>query len=81
MIKVIQLRLTAESQADALAAIEMLVDGVGSARIALSAPREGRKGQWLSYGSLQVQGAENGRYAQERAAATGPTTRLRRAKP
>jgi hypothetical protein len=76
MIRVIQLRLVAETEADALAAIEMLVDGVGSARIAISAPREGRKGQWLSYGSVQVDELAS-QYATGRAV-TGPTTRLRK---
>jgi hypothetical protein len=77
VIKVVQIRLVAETEADALAAIEMLVDGVGSVRLALSTPHEGRKGGWLSYGTLQVD-SENARYAAERAAATGPTTRLRK---
>jgi hypothetical protein len=75
MLKVIQIRLTAETEADCLAAAEMLVDGVGSVRIAISAPREGRKGQWLAYGTLQVD-ERTARFAAEKAA-TGPTTRLR----
>ncbi len=75
MIKVIQLRLVAETQGDALAAIEMLIFGVGSARIAISPPREGRKGQWLSYGTVQVDELAS-QYASGRAV-TGPTTRRR----
>jgi hypothetical protein len=71
MIKVIQLRLVAENEADALAAIEALRQSVGTARVALSSPYEGRKGDWLSYGTLQVEDAAP-------IAATGPTTRLRR---
>lgn len=71
MLKVVQLRLVAETEADALSAIAALRESVGSARIALSGPQEGRRGQWLAYGTLQVE-AEVG------AAVTGQTTRLRR---
>ena len=42
-----------------------------------SAPHHGRKGGWLAYGVLHVD-AETARYAMERAAATGPTIRLRK---
>jgi hypothetical protein len=73
MVKVVQICLIAETQADALAAVEMFLDQVGSARIAPSSPREGRKGQWLAYGTLQI-AAENARYAAERAAVTGATS-------
>jgi hypothetical protein len=55
VIKVIQLRLVAETQADALTAIAALRDAIGSSRVALSSPHEGRKGGWLSYGTLQVE--------------------------
>jgi hypothetical protein len=71
MIKVVQLRLVAETQADALAAIGALRSSIGSARVALSSPYEGRKGGWLSYGTLQVEDAVP-------IAATGKTTKLKR---
>lgn len=71
MIRVIQLRLVAETEIDCVNAIEALRSSIGSARVALSSPHEGRKGDWLSYGVLQVEDAAP-------AAATGPTTRLRR---
>src|SRR5262249_15938496 len=60
------------------AAIEMLIDGVGSARIAVSSPHEGRRGQWLAYGTVSVDELAS-RFAAEKAA-TGPTTRLRQRK-
>jgi hypothetical protein len=55
MVKVVQLRLVAETEADAQAAIAALRDAVGSARVALSSPHEGRKGGWLCYGTLQIE--------------------------
>jgi hypothetical protein len=78
VIKVVQVRLVAETQADALAAIESLRESVGSARVALSSPHEGRKGGWLAYGTLQVEiepPAATG--PADRLAATGKTTRRR----
>jgi hypothetical protein len=63
MIKVIQLRLVAETQADAIAAITALRDAIGSSRVALSSPHEGRKGGWLSYGTLQVEAPTAGECA------------------
>jgi hypothetical protein len=44
VIKVVQIRLVAETHADALTAIAALRDAVGSSRVALSSPYEGRKG-------------------------------------
>jgi hypothetical protein len=70
VIKVVQLRLVAETQADALTAIAALRDAIGSSRVALSSPHEGRKGGWLSYGTLQVEDAAR------MAAVTGPTRRI-----
>ena len=57
MLKIIQLRLVAETDADALAAIVALRDAVGSARVALSTPIHGRKGSWLAYGTLPIEDA------------------------
>jgi len=71
VIKVVQLRIIAESEADAHAAIEALRSSIGSARVALSSPHAGRKGGYLAYGTLQIEEAAP-------APATGPTTRLRR---
>jgi hypothetical protein len=86
VIKVVQLRLVAETQADALTAIAALRDAVGSSRVALSSPQEGRRGGWLAYGTLQVEdsvppsvrtpAAVTG--PTRRLAATGKTTRLKR---
>jgi hypothetical protein len=79
MVKVVQLRLIAETQADAQAAIAALRDAIGSARVALSSPAQGRKGGWLAYGTLQIEAevpAATG--STERLAATGKTTRLKR---
>lgn len=70
-IKVVQLRLVAETEADARAAIEALRSSIGSARVALSSPHEGRKGGYLAYGTLQIEDAAP-------VAVTGPTTRLKR---
>jgi len=74
VIRVIQIRLVAETQADAQSAIAALRDAIGSSRVALSSPSLGRKGGWLAYGTLQVEDEPA-----ERLAATGKTTRLRKA--
>jgi hypothetical protein len=71
MIKVVQIRLIAESGLDCVNAIADLRHGLGTARVALSAPHQGRKGGWLAYGTLQVEDSSD-------LAATGPTTRLGR---
>ena len=72
MIKVVQIRLVADSQADAERAIAALREAVGAARVALSSPREGRKGGWLAYGTLQIAAEDQA----EPPAAIGPTERL-----
>lgn len=68
MIATVQIRLVADNEADALSAIAALRDSVGTARVALSSPHEGRRGQWLSYGTLQVEPLT--------VTASGPTQRL-----
>lgn len=73
MLKVVQLRLIAETEADAENAIAALRESVGSARITLSGPQAGRRGGWLVYGTLQVEG--EGTHAPS-APATGKTMRL-----
>jgi hypothetical protein len=82
VIKVVQIRLIAETQADALTAIAALRDAIGSSRVALSNPHEGRKGGWLAYGTLQVEDCVPPTIAAtgptRRLAATGKTTRLKR---
>jgi hypothetical protein len=71
MIKVVQIRLVAETQADAQTAIATLRETVGSSRVALSSPSQGRKGGWLAYGTLQVDTSPP-----PSSPVTGPTTRL-----
>lgn len=72
VIKVVQIRLIAENETDALTAIAALRESVGSARVALSSPSQGRKGGWLAYGTLQVEALD-----MAPAVATGKTIRLR----
>jgi hypothetical protein len=75
-IATVQIRLLADSEAEARAAIEALRSAVGAARIALSSPREGRKGsQWLTYGTFQCETDEPPTISAP-PPATGPTTRL-----
>lgn len=55
MIKTVQIRIIAPDQRTAELAIVALQNTVGSARVALTAPRKGRKGdEYLTYGTLQV---------------------------
>lgn len=74
MIKVVQIRLVGETQADAEHAIAALREAIGSARVALSSPHHGRKGGWLAYGTLQIEDVDA---PQAPAAATGTTIPLR----
>jgi hypothetical protein len=79
MIRVVQLRLVAETEADARTAIGALRDAIGSARVALSSPSQGRKGGRLAYGTLQVEAeAPPTTGSTERLAVTGKTTQLRK---
>jgi hypothetical protein len=78
MITTVSIRLIAESEAEARAAITELRGSVGSARIALSSPRKGRKGvEWLAYGTFQFEREEPPTVVAP-AVATGPTIRLRK---
>jgi hypothetical protein len=76
-IKTVQIRLVADSEADVAAAIAALRDAIGTARVALSSPRAGRKGGYLAYGTLQIEDAAPPT-ASAPHAATGKTTRLRK---
>jgi hypothetical protein len=74
VITTVQIRLIADSEAEARAAITELRNFVGSARIALSSPQEGRKGGWLTYGTFQFDVDELPTVVAP--ASTGPTTRI-----
>jgi hypothetical protein len=77
MITAVSIRLIASSEAEAQAAITELRNYVGSARIALSKPERGRKGdQWLSYGMFQFDRDEPTTIVAP-APATGKTRKLR----
>ena len=55
MIKTVQIRIIAPDSRTAQLAIAALQNSVGSARVALTTPRQGRKGdEWLTYGTFQV---------------------------
>src|SRR5262245_30865488 len=76
MIATVQIRLLADSETEARAAIEALRSAVGAARIALSSPSEGRRGGWLAYGTFQFDADEPPATHAPAPASTGPTTRL-----
>lgn len=52
MTTTVQIRLIAATQDEAAAASQALRDAAGSARLSLAPPQEGRRGQWLVYGSF-----------------------------
>lgn len=77
MIKTVQIRIIAPDQRTAELAIAALQNSVGSARVALTTPRRGRKGsEYLTYGTLQVDDETTITIEAPAPAATGPTTRL-----
>jgi hypothetical protein len=87
VIKTVQIRIIAPDARTAELAIAALQNSVGSARVALTTPRKGRKGdEYLTYGTLQVDTQTTvtievpapATGATERLAATGPEKRLRR---
>lgn len=72
-VSTVQIRIIADSEAEAEAAIAALRDGLGSSRVAITSPRQGRKGsEWLAYGTLQIETPDA-----EPSAYTGKTRRLR----
>ena len=85
MIKTVQIRIIAPDERTAQLAVQALVNSVGSARVALTAPRLGKwSGEYLTYGTLQVDN-ETTVTVEARwppatitapAPATGPTTRI-----
>ena len=56
MIVTVSVRIIADTEADAAAAITAL----GDTRVAWSSPRAGRMNEWLVYGTLQFERAEQG---------------------
>lgn len=84
-ITTVQIRLIADSEADARNAIDDLRNYVGSARIAINSPRPGRpvdgRSQWLAYGTFQFDTGEPPTVVAPvpplaAPPATGPTTKL-----
>jgi hypothetical protein len=81
-ITTVQIRLIADSEAEARAAIEALRNAVGAARIAIHSPRTGKRDdQWLAYGTFQFDPDEPTTITVpamsiSATATTGPTTRL-----
>jgi hypothetical protein len=76
VIKTVQIRIIAPDERTAQLAIAALQNSVGSARIALATPRQGRRGdEYLTYGTFQIDD-ETTVTIEAPAAATGPTTRL-----
>jgi len=80
VIKTVSIRIIAPDAATAELAIAALQNSVGSARVALSRPRLGRRGEeYLTYGTLQVDDQTTVTIeALEAPAATGKTTKLAR---
>jgi len=84
MFKTAQIRIIADTQEEAQQAIAALRDAIGTARVAINSPRQGRdkagggKPPWLAYGTFQFEIAapapRQGPVAQPKAA-TGPTRR------
>lgn len=79
MIRTVSIRVIAPDRRTAELACAALQSAVGSSRIALGAPRQGRKGdEYLSYGTFQIDDETTLTIeAPAPAPATGPTTRLK----
>lgn len=77
MITTVQIRIIAPDERTAKLAIAALQTSVGSARIALTAPRRGRKGdEYLTYGTFQIDDDTTLTVEAPAPAATGPTQQL-----
>lgn len=84
-ITTVQVRIIADTRDEALSAIAELRSLCGTTRIIIGSPSEGRKGQFLAYGSFQFEGSEPPTITAppaatgktQRLAATGKTRRLR----
>ena len=77
MIKTVQIRIIAPDERSAELAIKALQQSVDTARVVLTTPRKGRKGdEYLTYGTLQIGNETSVEIVAPALAATGDTTRL-----